>query len=174
MKGTRLYLKFPTIEDKENILDFKAEFLSSGQKMAGVGGLDRLETFEEWFEKINNDIKPVDESRVPATIYLSYRKTDNKLIGMLQIRHKLNEKLFFHGGHIGDCIRPTEQCKGYATEQIGLAIKKCKDLGIDRVLITCNKKNIASAKTIMKNYGVLENEVIDDGEYFQRYWVEVK
>ena len=80
----------------------------------------------------------------------------------------------FHGGHIGDCIRPTEQCKGYATEQIGLAIKKCKDLGIDRVLITCNKKNIASAKTIMKNYGVLENEVIDDGEYFQRYWVEVK
>lgn len=93
---------------------------------------------------------------------------------MLQIRHYLNKHLLQSGGHIGDSVRPTEQGKGYATEQISLALEKCVELGIDKVLITCNKNNIASAKTIIKNNGCLENEITENGEIIQRYWIDLK
>ena len=175
MEKHRLYLKFPSIADKQNVIEYKNEFVFSNQKMAGVGGLDKFDNFEDWLNKIQRDtnIKTCDEGKVPATLYLAYRYKDNKLIGMLQIRHYLNDHLLQHGGHIGDSIRPSEQGNGYATEQIGLALEKCKELGIDRVLLTCNKQNVASARTIIKNGGVLENEIIDNNEIIQRYWIDI-
>ena len=92
---SRLYLKFPTLSDKEKVLDFKNEFLSSGQKMAGVAGLDRLENFEDWLSKITRDLKQetCDDGKVPSTLYLSFRGGDNKLVGIVQVRHKLNQHL---------------------------------------------------------------------------------
>lgn len=174
MKEYRLYLKFPTIEDKENVLEFKQEFLSSGQNMAGVAGLDSANSYEEWLVKVEEGEKPSSiEEFVPATMFLTYRKQDNKLIGMIQVRHRLNKSLFLSGGHIGDCVRPSEQGNGYATEQIGLALNRCKEFGIEKVLLTCKKWNEASARTIVKNGGVLENEVMHNGELIQRYWIEL-
>ena len=174
MKEIRLYLKFPTLEDKENVVEFKNEFLESGQNMAGVAGLDSANSYEEWLVKVEEGTKPCSiEEFVPATLFLVYRKHDNRLVGMVHIRHRLNKKLFESGGHIGDCVRPSEQGKGYATEQIGLALNKCKELGIEKVLMTCKKLNEASAKTIIKNGGVLENELIFNQEVVQRYWIEL-
>ena len=56
---------------------------------------------------------------------------------------------------------------------IGLALEECRKLGIDKVLMVCNKNNIGSAKSIMNNGGVLENEVVVEGETEQRYWIEL-
>lgn len=174
----RLYLKFPTMEDKEKVLDFKREFLESGQRIAGFAGLDKME-FEDWFEKITSEInkETCKEGRVPSVQFLVIRKKDEKLVGMVQVRKELNDYLMKFGGHIGDCVRPSEQGKGYATEQIGLALAKCREWGIQKVLITCKKENIASAKTIIKNGGVLENEIQnpnESDELMQRYWIEIK
>lgn len=173
----RLYFKFPDMEDRENVLDFKNEFILSGQIMHGVGGLDEVDSYEEWINRINNDLssETCGEGRVPATEYLAYRTEDNRLVGMLQIRHYLNDGLLAHGGHIGQCVRPNERCKGYGTEQIAFALKECEKLGIERVLLVCDKSNIASARTIQKNNGILENEIIDptDGEIIQRYWITI-
>ena len=176
---SRLYIKFPTIEDKQEVLKFKEEFLKSGQKIAGVGGLDKLDSYEEWLDKITSDLKKetCGEGRVPATQFLTKRVDDDKLVGMVQIRHYLNDYLLKFGGHIGDCIRPSEQGKGYTTEQIGLALDFCRDLGLEKVLITCKKSNIASAKTIIKNGGQLENEIPNEFEenvIMQRYWINLK
>ncbi|MBR2950061.1 MAG: GNAT family N-acetyltransferase [Lachnospiraceae bacterium] len=86
-----------------------------------------------------------------------------------------NDYLFRCGGHIGDGIRPSERGKGYATEMIRLSLPECKKAGIDRVLMVCDKTNIASAKTIIKNGGILENEVLDaDGTINQRYWIDLR
>ena len=85
----------------------------------------------------------------------------------------MNEKLLLGGGHIGDGIRPSERGKGYGTKMIALALEECRKLGIDRVLMCCDKDNPASAKTIIKNRGVLENEVMDEGSLVQRYWIEI-
>lgn len=92
----------------------------------------------------------------------------------MNIRHYLNDKLFETGGHIGDGIRPSERRKGYATAMIGLALEECRKLGIDRVLICCDKDNIGSAKSIQRNGGVLENEVEENGNIVQRYWIELQ
>ena len=82
--------------------------------------------------------------------------------------------LLQEGGHIGDGIRPSERRKGYATEMVRLALLECKKLGIRRVLMTCEKDNIGSAKSIIRNGGVLENEFINsDGEIEQRYWIDL-
>ena len=70
---------------------------------------------------------------------------------------------------------PSERRKGYATEMLRLALKKCKALGIEKALVTCDKNNVASAGTILKNNGAHENEVSDDkGRIMQRYWIEVR
>jgi predicted acetyltransferase len=46
-------------------------------------------------------------------------------------------------------------------------------LGVDRVLIPCLADNLASARTIERNGGVLEG--IRDGEHgpVRRYWVDL-
>ena len=175
---SRLYLKVPTKKDKRKVLAFKKEFLESGQKVAGFAGLDKME-FDDWLTKIQNERnkETCGEGRVPATQFLAIREKDEKLVGMVQVRHELNDYLLKFGGHIGDCVRPSEQGKGYATEQIGLALAFCQVLNIDRVLITCKKDNVASARTIIKNGGILENEIPNEFEnnvMMQRYWIDLK
>lgn len=176
MEESRIYLKFPTMEDKEAVLEYKKEFLEEYNEphIPGSGSIENHETYESWLNLMEREVNPetCGEGRVPSTQYLTYRKSDNKLVGVVQIRHKLNNFLLNFGGHIGDSVRPTERRKGYATEQIKLAKDICRGFGIDRVLITCNKDNIASAKSIKNNGGILENEVKkDDGEITQRYWI---
>ena len=63
--------------------------------------------------------------------------------------------------------------KGYATEMIRLALQECKKLGLTKVLMVCDKDNIGSAKSIQKNGGVLENEILEDGDIIQRYWIDL-
>lgn len=99
--------------------------------------------------------------------------SENKtIIGAINIRHALNDYLFQFGGHIGYGIRPTERRKGYAALMLSMALPIASQLGIAKVLITCNKTNTGSAKTIRHNGGVLENEVFDGKEITQRYWIE--
>lgn len=172
-----LELVFPTKEYKEKVEEYLQEFFDNGEcEIAGDGGLDRIKNFDECLRKIQNDLSEenIEDNRIPATLYLTIRKSDNKIVGNLQIRHKLNDKLLLYGGHIGDSVRPSERRKGYATEQIRLALQKCKELGIDNVLMACDKTNIGSAKSIQNNGGILENEIFVDNELVQRYWISLK
>lgn len=172
-----LELVFPTKEYKKKVEEYLQEFFDNEEyEIAGDGGLDRIKNFDEWLRKIQNDLleENIEDNRIPATLYLTIRKSDNKIVGNLQIRHKLNDKLLLYGGHIGDSVRPSERKKGYATEQIRLALQKCKELGIDNVLMDCNKSNIGSAKSIQNNGGILENEIYVDSELVQRYWISLK
>lgn len=63
-----------------------------------------------------------------------------------------------------------------------MTLRFCKDeLGLCRVLITCDDDNAGSAKVIKSNGGVLENKVenyLDRGavvtrRYWRRYWIDV-
>lgn len=97
----------------------------------------------------------------------------NRIIGVIDIRHRLNDHLLFRGGHIGYGIRPSERKKGHATKMLSLALEVCKTMGIPRILITCAKDNIGSVKTIINNGGILDSEGNDNGECFQRYWIDL-
>ena len=95
------------------------------------------------------------------------------LICMIDIRHRLNDYLLNFGGHIGYSVRKSDRQKGYATEMLALALKECKKMGMKRILLTCDKDNIASAKTILSNGGILENEVEEGDTITQRYWINI-
>ena len=128
--------------------------------------------FDYYLEHL--DMKEATDKYVPSSTFFLLDTERNRLLGAVNIRHYLNEFLLQEGGHIGDGIRPSERRKGYATEMIRLALDECRKLGIDRVLMTCDKDNIGSAKSIIKNGGVLENEFVnEDGVTEQRYWITV-
>ena len=128
--------------------------------------------FKNYLEKL--EIKEGDDRHVPDSVFFLLDEESDRLLGAVNIRHCLNDALLKDGGHIGDGIRPSERRKGYATKMIELALEECRKLGIDRVLMVCDKNNIASARSITNNGGVLENEIIDDkGRTVQRYWIEL-
>ena len=158
-----------------------------------------LKSYQEAFEEYKNhgvdtyaftDINQVDvvkkcynyrnginlmPNRVAQTTY--WLVEGDRFIGEIGIRHKLNESLMNYGGHIGYGIRYSCWGKGYGTKMLSLALKKAKRMGLDKVLITCNDDNYASAKVIENNNGNLENIVTNtiDGKTIQtrRYWIEL-
>ena len=122
----------------------------------------------------NLEIKEEIDGKVPDTTLFCLDEDRNIFVGAVNIRHYLNEAMLLNGGHIGDGIRPSERRKGYATRMIELALEECKKLGLDKVLMVCDKNNVGSAKSIINNGGVLENEVVVNGVTEQRYWIDLR
>jgi predicted acetyltransferase len=91
-----------------------------------------------------------------------------EVVGFLAFRHELNAFLLEEGGHIGYAVRPGRRREGHATRALGLAVRRAAELGLDRVLVTCDIDNRASAATIVGNGGVLED--VRKGK--ERYWIE--
>jgi predicted acetyltransferase len=94
-----------------------------------------------------------------------------EIIGAINIRHRLNDFFLNYGGQIGYGVRPSERRKGYAKEMLRMGLEICRNMGFEKILICCNKENMGSIKTIMKNGGVLASEGIFNGEEMQRYWI---
>jgi predicted acetyltransferase len=174
---TDVKLIFPSKEHEKEAFEFIQEFLEYNSEINGTGGLNRYDDYDEWLLKLEEDLDlpNIPEEKVPASTYFLIRESDNKIIGMINIRHKLNEFLLNEGGHIGYSIRPTERKKGYGTIMLKLALQKCRELNLNKVLITCDKINIASAKVIQNNKGILENEIFSEAfsEIIQRYWIDL-
>ncbi len=128
------------------------------------------------FEQYCDSLEVKDErcGLVPDSTFFCLDEERNIFVGAVNIRHYLNERLLLNGGHIGDGVRPSERRKGIATEMIRLALLECKRLGIGKVLMVCDKNNVGSAKSILKNGGVLENEVEVNGVVEQRYWISTE
>ena len=112
---------------------------------------------------------------MPMTQYIYLRETDNKIVGVMQIRHNCNTFLAQYGGHIGYSVCPSERRKGYATQMLRLALPKCKELGIDRVLICCAQGNEGSRRVILHNGGKYESTVHDPerDQDLERYWIDL-
>lgn len=122
----------------------------------------------------NLEIPKETPTRVPDSIFFCFDESRNKMVGAINIRHKLNQQLLLNGGHIGYGVRPSERGKGIATQMLALALCECKKLNIPKVLLVCDKTNIASSKCIQNNGGVLENEIIVDGKNEMRYWITIE
>ena len=113
-----------------------------------------------------------DSGNVPSSTYFALDTERNIFVGAVNIRHYLDDYMLKWAGHIGDGVRPSERRRGYATEMISQALDICRQMGIDRVLMVCDKTNIGSARSIQKNGGILENEIVnDEGGVEQRYWI---
>ena len=174
-ESSRLTLRKVSPPDLDAVREYRAEFLTSGDSMDGCSNLRRFEDMNQWYDWICRAERPetCPPHWVPDTQYLGVRKSDGRIVGMLDIRHELNDACLQFFGNIGYSVRPSERRKGYAAEQLSLAMEICREMGMDRILVTCYRDNLASAKTILRNGGCLENEVTDgrSGRVLQRYWI---
>jgi len=166
-------LILPTNEHKERAWEYRKEFLDCEETIHGSSSIAHFSDYESWLEKtLKIRCEAADYNLVNADTYFAL--INDEIVGMIQIRHKLNDYLLKFGGHIGYSIRPKERKKGYATKMLKLALEECRKLGIKKVLITCNKDNPASERTIIKNGGVFEDEITEDnGNIILRYWITI-
>lgn len=182
-KLDELVLEKPDMKHKEQAIKFinEVEQFEPNERIrySGFSSLqDYKENYMEWLKKIEDYTKKetLPEGKVLSDIFFSVRKSDNKIVGIINIRHSLSDYLYNYGGHIGYCIIPSERRKGYAYKQLLLGLEYCKSIGINKVLITCLDYNIGSSKTIEKSGGELENIVKnkESNETFKRYWISLK
>lgn len=159
-------------EYKRQITEMLEEWHCSGEKIVPYA-LQRWDyhDFDRYCEQMNRQNK--EEGKVPDSTFFCLDEDRDIVVGAVNIRHYLNDSLLLNGGHIGDGIRPSERRKGFATKMIALALEECRHRGIHRVLMVCDKDNIGSAKSIQRNGGVLENEVVVEGVAQQRYWISL-
>lgn len=170
-------LEVPSLKRKQEALEYVNELIQYNSAINGTGGLNRfMDNYEAWLEKLENDyIRIANEEDVPRRTYFLIRNSDDKIIGMINIRLALNEKLRYFGGNIGYSIRPTERRKGYNKINLYLGLKICQEYGIKEVLIGCDKYNLGSAKTIQALGGVLIREYYNEqyNELIQNYIIDV-
>lgn len=159
-----------TSEYKYQLFDMMDEWTSANEKIFPTSiAQNDYHNFDYYMKHLcrNKEINGI----VPETTFFCLDCDRNIFVGAVTIRHYLTEKLMYNGGLIGDGIRPSERRKGYGTAMIGLALIEARKLGLNKVLMCCEKRNIASAKSIMNNGGVLDNEYEIDGVIKQRYWI---
>lgn len=179
MEKDKIKLVKPSKEYERQAIEYKEEHFKNGEKkISACSKWYKIADYDEWLKHLENNSKKetVEENCSVATTFFGVRESDNKIVGMIDIRHELiNDFLRNYAGHIGYGVRPSERRKGYATQMLSLALKYCKDeLKLKEVMISCDKENEGSRKTILNAGGKLEKEYIaENGENVQLYWIEL-
>ena len=179
---TDIYLIEATFEYAEQVWQFRQEVFdydnNSESQFAGCLSLDEAASAEEWIQwcqlrKSESNCRQTGVD-VPSTTYLAIRKSDDRLVGIIDLRHHINHPILgTWGGHCGYTVRPSERGNGYAKEMLRINLNNAKELGIGKILITCHSENTASEKTILANGGIYEKIIIVDGTEIKRYWIVV-
>lgn len=156
----------PTLELKEGALAYRREHFQHGEQIIyGSELLDKTESYEEWLSSVtrNTDPKTVNSNWVVTDTFFAIRKRDNKIIGIIDLRHTLNDFLK-DLGNCGYSVRPSERKKGYATEMLYQLLQVAKQAGMKELHISVEKTNTASIKVIQKNGGVYERSFAFENE----------
>ena len=134
-------------------------------------------TVEEYLQRCRDmpDPAKLKPGLVPQTVFWML-DADGFAVGMVRIRHFLNDKLRIHGGHIGFFVRRDRRGKGFAKEGLRLALVELHRLGEERALLTVDPDNIPSISVIESNGGRFEGIGTDPdtGKRFRRYWIDME
>jgi predicted acetyltransferase len=169
------YLIRPTMEFKSEYLSFYHEWKESGEKMIPWVISKDPSNFQEMIQFLTDSEKGnnLPQGWVPTSTYWLVDENKN-VIGVVNIRHGLTENLINIGGHIGYGIRPSQRRKHYATKLLLLTLEKAKDLGLQKVLLTCDGRNTGSEKTILNCGGTPDANFIDEDEnIIKRFWIDL-
>lgn len=166
-----IYLVRPVLEMKEEALAYREEHFAQGEKIiCGSELFDQTENYEEWLDSVTRNESPetVNANWVVTDTFFAVRKSDNRLIGMIDLRHTLNDFLK-DLGNCGYSVRPSERKKGYATEMLSLVLDVAGAAGIEEIFISVEEENIPSERVILKNGGVYERSFSYEGKRARIY-----
>lgn len=159
----------------EAFADYARDFLSHGDSFRQDSHRQVIADWPAYFQERRRFAEGRDLAPgvVQQLEYMLMR--EGRILGAGRLRLQLNEALLISGGHIGYDVRPSERGKGHATMILRLMLEKAREQGLARVLLTCDKENVASARVIEKCGGVLENEAISphNGRPCRRYWIDL-
>lgn len=166
----------PAEDLAEDYLAYAQEFRAAGEpfvddELHQANG-DAASLIKLWREQAAGRRLP--EGYVPCSRYWLVR--DRRILATGRLRHRLTEALEDEGGHIGYDVRPRERRKGYATCLLAMMLDKARQLGLHRVLLTCNVDNPASRRTIEKNGGRLASQGVSKrtGKPVLRFWIDLR
>jgi len=177
----KFYFERPSIERKNEIIEYLDEFVKYGSDINGSGSLDKIYDGYTFEQALDRCLKMEDEEyaksvgRCQGKTFLLIRESDNKIVGTINVRWNLSEEMLQFGGHIGYGIRPTERRKGYNKINLYLGMIEAKKVGLEKVMLDCDVNNLGSDKTLKALGGKLERTEIDpsDGILNNVYWFDV-
>lgn len=157
--------------------EYVREHFDAGEKhLHGSSGYEGFESYSVWLNEVlrAQSKETVREGWVSAHTFWAVREKDSSIVGIINLRHELNDFLTLYGGHIGYGVRPSERKKGYAAQMLHMALDFYREhLNTDAVLLTCDIDNETSKRTILKNGGVFDGVAEGEGEVVERYWIKL-
>ncbi|MBQ9013764.1 MAG: GNAT family N-acetyltransferase [Bacilli bacterium] len=179
-RKAKLYFEKPSLSRKQDAIDYINEHIKYNSRINGTGHLNRYvldddKTYEDWLLSIEKKENiTIEQGDVPERTYFLVRENDNKIVGMINIRLKLNKFLEESGaGHIGYGIRPTERRKGYNKVNLYLGLLELQKIGVKTALLGCLKENIGSSKTMKALGAVKIREQMNHDQVVEVYNIDV-
>lgn len=181
--SARIKLVKVSAEYAEKILEYRAEFPAERMRVTydpeRIPGLDYLENYGggQKYEDVIEWLKFCEEMSGKITWYMSIRESDEKIVGFIVFRHRLeyddDDEEF--ASNFGYSVRPSERGKGYAKEQLRLGLQEAKAFALCQARIVCRDINIGSNKTILANGGVYVDTIhgMESGMAVNRYDIRI-
>ncbi len=175
MTGQQPQLVEPDESLREAFIDYLEELEAAGEPGAERELRRAKKDFDAFVQRRRDRAagRKLPRGFVPSTAF--WLMQGGRVIGRSRLRHYLNARLTQRGGHVGYEVRPSERGRGIATRLLALTLEKAREFGLQRVLVTCDRDNPASARVIEKNGGVFANQVVapDNGRPTRRYWIDL-
>lgn len=166
----------PSADYEANFLRLMKEFIAEGSRRYEFMYPSARDDFAKFVRRLERAAvgSKLQPGFVAETTYW-LRQGADRIVGTCRLRHRLSRALKHEGGHIGYDIRPSERGRGYGTLQLALVLEKAGEMGLSRVLVTCDADNTGSSRVIERNGGALENQVISyvTEKKVNRYWIEL-
>lgn len=174
IRMTKTRLVEPTASLEGPFIDFMNDWKTTGEKRVPFFLDFDYSDFPKYVQTLKNYSQGIDipEGFVPHSTYWLISE-ENRIIGVSNMRHTLTAKLLREGGNIGYGIRPSERKKGFATDLLRQTLLKAGELGLTKVLLTCDKLNTGSIGTILNNNGLFDSEEELDSRTVRRYWIHL-
>ena len=117
----------PSKENEQQAIDYINEFYKYNSEINGVGGLHRyLNDYDSWLLKLEEDRNRIPtEDKVPTETFFLLRENDNKIVGMINIRLVLNEKLKKYDNYVKILLlKVDERYDGWKTSEVAVEITR--------------------------------------------------